>query len=169
MNSCVRPGHENLTVTLHTADVRPGQLESATLFAEQAKEAGITINLQTEPGDIYFSQIAGKRPFTQCGWWNFSLDYFYGQALTSDAPDNSTAWKNPEWDRKFYEARAAMDVRRRTQLYDELQEQLWNEGGYISHSFALQPTAARSRVHGILAGVPGTGDWAKFSTSWVTP
>lgn len=161
-------GRENLTVTLHTADVSPGQLESATLFAEQAKRSGITVNLQTEPGDIYFSQISGNRPFTQSGWWNYSLDYFYGQALTSNAPDNGTAWKNPAWDRKFAEARATMDTGRRKQLYDELQEQLWNEGGHILHSFALQPTAARSHVHGIRDGVPGTGDWADFSTTWTS-
>lgn len=162
-------GHENLTVTLHTADVSPGQLESATLFAEQAKKSGITVELKTEPGDIYFSQISGSRPFTQTGWWNYSLDYFYGQTMTSDAPDNGTGWKNPEWDRTFDEARASMDVERRARLYNELQEQLWNEGGYILHSFALQPTAVRSHVQGIRDGVPGTGDWANFSTTWITP
>ncbi|AQA02190.1 ABC transporter substrate-binding protein [Mycobacterium sp. MS1601] len=160
-------GHENLTVTLHTADVSPGQLESATLFAEQAKKAGITVELQTEPNDIYFSQISGNRPFTQTGWWNYSLDYFYGQTMTSDAPSNGTGWKNPEWDRMFAEARAAMDTTRRAELYAQLQEQLWNEGGYILHTFALQPTAVRNHVQGIRDGVPGTGDWANFSTSWV--
>ena len=160
-------GHQNLTVTLHTADVSPGQLESATLFAEQAKQSGITVELQTEPGDIYFSQISGNRPLTQSGWWNYSLDYFYGQALTSDAPDNGTGWRRPDWDRKFYEARATMDADRRAALYDELQEQLWNEGGHILHSFALQPTAVRTHVQGIRDGVPGTGDWANFSTSWI--
>lgn len=161
-------GHENLTVTLHTADVSPGQLESATLFAEQAKRSGITVELQTEPGDIYFSQISGNRPFTQTGWWNYSLDYFYGQALTSEAPDNGTGWKNPGWDRTFQQARATMDVDRRAELYRQLQEELWTDGGHILHTFALQPTAVRSHVRGIRDGVPGTGDWANFSTSWVS-
>lgn len=160
-------GHDGLSVTLHTADVSPGQLESATLFAEQAKESGINVALAVEPGDTYFSEVSGNRPFTQTGWWNYSLDYFYGQTLTSDAPDNGTGWHRPEWDETFAQARAEMDETRRGELLHDLQVTLWQEGGHIVHSFAQQPAGARGNVHGVPNGVPGTGDWASFSSAWM--
>ncbi|MEU0539332.1 ABC transporter substrate-binding protein [Nocardia sp. NPDC005978] len=160
-------GKENLTVTLPTADGFPGMLESATLFAEQAKAAGITIKLESVPADTYFSQVSGKAALSHIGWWNYSLDYFYGQTMTSDAPSNGTGWKRPGWDAKFAQARAAMDPARRATLYRELQQELWDEGGYILHSFAKRPDAARIHVGGVRDGVPGTDDWANYATTWL--
>ncbi|MEV0687993.1 ABC transporter substrate-binding protein [Nocardia sp. NPDC050378] len=160
-------GHEQLTVTLPTADGSPGMLESATLFAEQAKAAGITIKLESVPADTYFSQVSGKAPLSHVGWWNYSLDYFYGQTMTSDSPSNGTGWRRPDWDAEFAQARAAMDPVRRAELYRELQEQLWNEGGYILFSFAKRPDAAKNFVGGVRDGVPGTDDWANYATTWL--
>lgn len=160
-------GRENLTVTLPTADGLPGQVEAATLFAEHAAKAGITIRLESAPADTYFSQISGKQPLTQLGWWNYSLDYFYGQTMTSTSPSNGTGWRRPAWDATFAEARAAMDPDRRAALYAELQQQLWDEGGLILHSFAKRPDAARARVRGMRDGVPGTDDWANYATTWL--
>ncbi|MEU0870760.1 ABC transporter substrate-binding protein [Nocardia brasiliensis] len=160
-------GKENLTVALQTADGMPGMLESATLYAEQAKAAGITIRLESVPADTYFSQVSGKFPLTHIGWWNYSLDYFYGQTMTSTSPSNGTGWQRPEWDAKFAAARAAMDPQRRRQLYHELQQTLWEEGGYILHSFAKRPDAARPFVRGVRNGVPGTDDWANYATTWL--
>lgn len=160
-------GRENLTVTLPTADAIPGMVESATLFAEHAKAAGITIRLETVPADTYFTEVVGKAPLSHIGWWNYSLDYFYGQTMTSDSPSNDSGWRRPAWDAKFAAARAEMNRERREQLYFELQEELWNEGGYILHSFAKRPDVAHVRVHGVRDGVPGTDDWANFTTTWL--
>ncbi|MCX0272962.1 ABC transporter substrate-binding protein [Nocardia zapadnayensis] len=160
-------GKENLEVTLPTADGMPGMVESATLFAEHAKAAGITVRLESVPADTYFSQVTGKRPLTHIGWWNYSLDYFYGQTATSSSPSNGTGWRRPAWDAKFAQARAAMDPGRRRELYFGLQEELWNAGGYILHSFAKRPDAARNHVGGMRAGVPGTDDWANYATTWL--
>ncbi|NKY51063.1 ABC transporter substrate-binding protein [Nocardia vermiculata] len=160
-------GKENLRVTLPTADAMPGMVESATLYAEHAKAAGITIELKSVPADTYFSQVSGKAPLSHIGWWNYSLDYFYGQTTTSTSPSNGTGWKRPDWDAGFAQARAAMDPDRRRELYHGLQEQLWREGGYIVHSFAQRPDAAHSTVGGMRAGVPGTDDWANYSTTWL--
>ncbi|MBL1074769.1 ABC transporter substrate-binding protein [Nocardia sp. 2] len=160
-------GRENLRVTLPTADGMPGMLESATLFAEHAKAAGITIELESVPADTYFSQISGKAALSHIGWWNYSLDYFYGQTMTSASPSNGTGWRRPEWDAKFAQARAAMDPQRRRTLYHELQRELWDEGGYILHSFAKRPDAAKTYVGGVRNGVPGTDDWANYATTWL--
>jgi len=160
-------GKENLVVTLPTADGMPGMIESATLIAEHAKAAGITIELESVPADTYFTQVSGKAALSHIGWWNYGLDYFYGQTMTSASPSNGTGWRRPEWDAKFGRARAAMDTEIRTALYHELQEELWNDGGFILHSFAKRPDAARTNVVGVRDGVPGTDDWANYATTWM--
>lgn len=160
-------GRENLTVTLYTADASPGMVETATLFAEHAKASGITVQLETVPADTYFSEVVGVKPMSQGGWWNYSLDYYYGQTMTSSSPSNDTAWRRPAWDGKFAQARASLDQDARRRLYLELQEELWNEGGDIVHSFAKQPSAARNHVRGVPEGVPGTDDWANYRVVWL--
>jgi peptide/nickel transport system substrate-binding protein len=159
-------GHDGLTVTLTTADSSPGQLDSATLFAEQAKAAGITVVLETVPADNYGSQVSGKLPLTHNDWWNYSLDYYYGQTTTSDAPA-STGWRRPEWDARFYEARGTLDVEERSRLYAELQQELYDEGDTILHNFVKQPAAVRAAVQGAPPFTLGTDDWANYRGIWL--
>ena len=47
-------GQEGLTIVLHTGEVADGIVEMATLFKEQAKAAGVTIELENWPADQYF-------------------------------------------------------------------------------------------------------------------
>lgn len=160
-------GTADLRVTLHVSDASPGVIDTATLFKEHAEAAGITIDLAVTPADTYFATVAGKEAFTYTGWWNYSLDYYYGQTTVSTAPDNGTGWQRPAWDATFRQARGTLDRATRTALYHELQQQLWDEGGYIVHSFAAIPDGVRSTVHGMPKGVPGTDDWANYGAAWI--
>ena len=47
-------GMSDLKVTLYSSTVAPGMLESATAFAQQAKDAGVTINVNNGPTSTYF-------------------------------------------------------------------------------------------------------------------
>ncbi|ODU06400.1 MAG: ABC transporter substrate-binding protein [Pseudonocardia sp. SCN 72-86] len=161
-------GHENLTVTLTTADSSPGQLDSATLFAQQAKAAGITVNLETVPAANYAAQVSGQKPLTHNNWWNYSLDYYYGQTMTSDAPGNS-GWRRPAWDARFYQARGTLDLQTRAELYADLQKELYDEGGLIVHNFVKQPAAVRSTVQGVPRFTLGSDDWANYRSAWLSP
>lgn len=160
-------GHDGLTVTLTTADSSPGQLDSATLFVEQAKAAGITVVLETVPADNYAAQVSGRLPLTHNNWWNYSLDYYYGQTTTSDAP-GGTGWRRPEWDARFAEARGTLDVDERGRLFADLQRELYEEGNLIVHSFVKQPAAVRSTVQGAPPFTLGTDDWANYRGVWLT-
>ena len=160
-------GKEDLTVTLTTADSSPGQLDSATLFAEQARQAGITVNLETVPADNYAAQVSGQRPLTHNNWWNYSLDYFYAQTTTSDAPGNA-GWRDPQWDATFARARGTLDTATRAALYAQLQQQLWDEGGLIVHNFVKQPAGVTASVQGVPEFVLGNDDWANYRGVWLS-
>ena len=94
-------GQENLTVELQTSDIFPGFVESATLLAQQAKAAGVTINLKQEPANSYYnpSLLYLKMAFAETQWPMLSLKYFYLQALSSNAPYNETHFKSATSDK----------------------------------------------------------------------
>jgi peptide/nickel transport system substrate-binding protein len=61
-------GAEGLKVTLDASSVSPGMLESATLFAEQAKGAGVEITINNvPPGDYYGPNYLSTRSASPAG------------------------------------------------------------------------------------------------------
>src|SRR5207248_9353424 len=58
-------GAQNLTVTLYSSPAIAGMLESATIFAQQAKKAGVTVNVNNGPPDTYFTSTYLKWAFGQ--------------------------------------------------------------------------------------------------------
>lgn len=162
-----KAGRDGLSVTLHTSDVTPGMLEAATLYAQQAKRAGITIRLEKVPADSYWTNVWAKKPFMQSGWGNYALDWFYGQTMLSSAQPNETGWHRPGWDKRFVTARATMDADLRARRYAELQAELWRDGGHIIHSFTKWIDGASHRVGG-LRGAPAASDgWGDYRDVWL--
>lgn len=160
-------GRENLEVTLHTSEATPGFVESALLFAEHAKKAGITVRVSKSAADSYWTDVYLKQPFTQTGWGSYALEWFYGQALTSHAPSNETAWKRPAWDRRFTEARGTMDSALRARRYERLQQELWADGGYIIHSYAKWLDGVSPRVGGFTPATVASDDWCSYRDVWL--
>jgi peptide/nickel transport system substrate-binding protein len=125
-------GMSNLSVTLYSSTVASGMLESATVFASQAKQAGITVNVQNVPGSDYFGADYLKQNFAQSLW--FAYDSVFSQMARSVAPGapfNETHWNNAQWTKLYNQALATVDDAKRKELAYELQQILWNEGGYV--------------------------------------
>ena len=63
-------GQEDLAVTLQTSNVVPGFIEAATLFAQQAKAAGVDVKVKKESATAYFdtSLLYTKMAFAQSFW-----------------------------------------------------------------------------------------------------
>src|SRR5262249_28246126 len=126
-----------------------GMSDSATVFAQQARAAGVTINLDVIPADSYYGSQYLKYAFGQTGWADRPIPLFFQLALTSDAPYNETHWKRPDWDRTFRQASAITDPAKRKQIYDELQKELWNQGGYIQWGDNSELYATTMHVKGL--------------------
>ncbi len=144
-------GKENLEVTLHTSDIVPGFVEAATLFAEQAKEAGVTVNIKKEAADAYFdtSKLYTKLDFAQSFWTFGSLALLYSQSLLSDAPWNETHFKDPAYDKLINDAIGATDEASALDLWHQVQQRQYDEGGYIVWSNVEILDAAATYVQGV--------------------
>ncbi len=144
-------GAENLEVTLHTSDIVPGFVEAATLFAQQAKEAGVTIDVKKESASAYFdtSLLYTKLDFAQSFWTFSSLPIWYEQSLLSDAVWNETHWREPSFDKLIREAQGSPDETTATELWRRIQQIQYDEGGYIVWSNQQLVDGASTQVKGL--------------------
>jgi peptide/nickel transport system substrate-binding protein len=144
-------GQENLEVTLHTSDIVPGFVEAATLFAEMAKEAGVTVNVKKEDPNAYFdtSKIYTKLDFGQSFWTYTSLNIWYEQSLLSDAIWNETHWRDKEYDKLIREAQGATDEQTALDLWHQVQQVQYDEGGYIVWANLEILDAVANHVQGV--------------------
>jgi peptide/nickel transport system substrate-binding protein len=145
-------GKENLEVTLHTSAIVPGFVQAATLFAEMAKDAGVTVNVKKEDPNAYFdtSKIYTKLDFAQSYWTYTSLGIWYEQALLSSGIWNETHWREPAFDELIRAAQAATTEEEGIELWRRVQEIQYNEGGYIVWVNLEIIDAAANYVQGVV-------------------
>jgi peptide/nickel transport system substrate-binding protein len=162
-------GHENLEVTLHTSEAVPGFVESATLFAQQAKAAGVTVNVKKEDPGAFFdtSQLYTKLDFSQDFWAAGSLGAWFELALLSTAAWNETHWKKPETDQLIREAQGAPTEEEAEEKFRQLQEEQYNEGGYIIWTNINIVDALANYVKGIgPSSFTALGGW-DYKSAWL--
>ncbi len=126
-------GREDLTVTLQTSSIVPGFVEAATLFAQQAKAAGVDVKVKKESATAYFdtSLLYTKMAFAQSFWTVTALGQWYPQALLSDAVWNETHWRKPSYDKLINSAIGAPNAAAAKKRWRDVQEIQYQDGGYI--------------------------------------
>jgi peptide/nickel transport system substrate-binding protein len=85
----------------------------------------------------------------------------------TDSPYNETAWKRPEWDTMFNEARATLDENLRQELFFETQKQVWDEGGYLMWGFNNWVDAVAANVQGMEPSPVLALNGYNFTKAWL--
>jgi peptide/nickel transport system substrate-binding protein len=147
-------GAEDLRLTLQTSPAVPGMVEAATLFAEQAATAGVTIRVEREDPSTYFnpSLLYLKMPFAQDSWPTASLAQLYELLLLCEAPVNQTHACSEGLDELFWRARGETDEGRAEELWFEVQQRHWEDGGNIIWAARHSVDGVSRRVGGIRPG-----------------
>jgi peptide/nickel transport system substrate-binding protein len=161
-------GHDNLTVTLTTSPVATGTVAMATVLAQQAKAAGVTIKIQNvDPGTFF-----GANKYLQ---WTFSQDFYnyspylaqVAQSMLKTSPFNETHTNNSTLNSLYKQANATTDATERKKIEQEMMQFDFNEGGYIIPAYIDALDAYSDKVTGYSAnavGQPLTGfnfdEWA---------
>ena len=128
-----KAGMEGKTVDLSASDAAfAGGVDAALLMAEQAKKAGININVVKEPNDSYWDNVWLKKDWCLCYWGGRPVaDMFFSVSLAADAAWNDTHWKNPRFNELLVAARAETDETKRAAQYAECQQLVHDDGGQI--------------------------------------
>jgi peptide/nickel transport system substrate-binding protein len=162
-------GQEGLKVVMDISDAIPGFVESATLFAQQATAAGVTIQLQQKPADSYFnpSLLYLKEAFAETQWPPPSLKFFYLQALASNAPFNETHWHDPAFNTLLFKAIGEPDKAKAQTLWNQVQQIQYQRGGYINWTNADFVDGLSKKVHGLKPSAAGILGNHRFQDAWL--
>jgi peptide/nickel transport system substrate-binding protein len=163
-------GQEGLTFTLETAPAFSGQVEAATLFKEQAREAGIEVNLkQVDPG-LYFTFDGGliSRPAGQTFWLTLpSMTVWYLEALWSGAPYNETGWGNDQTDSVLFDAMGEVDPSAAQEKWRAVSEQQIDSGGYVMYVNPDYIDGYLPNVRDLKPSPKGWVNYWKFKDGWL--
>ncbi len=159
-------GREDLTVELITTPLAQGTVSAATVLAEQAKAAGVTINLRTLTTTAFFTNYLK---------WVFSQDYWYynpyfpqvAQATLSTAPFNECHFSNSKYDSLYSRGLSFLEESKRADVAHEMQEIDYDDGGYIIPYFPPVIDGYKKTLNGLVpskTGLPLSG--FNFQSLW---
>jgi peptide/nickel transport system substrate-binding protein len=163
-------GKEHLTVELQTSDIFPGFVEAATLLAQQATAAGVTMNLKQVASSSYYnpSLLYLKMRFAETQWPVTSLKYFYLQALAANAPYNETHWRATGWNALLYKAIGELNRTKAQAYWNQLQTIQYNSGGYLNWTNADWVDALSKKVQGLKPSAAGALGNLRFLDAWLS-
>jgi peptide/nickel transport system substrate-binding protein len=150
-----KAGQQNLTVQLVTSAVTTGTVAMATVLQQQAKAAGVTINLKTVDPTTFFGPNYLHWTFSQ-DFYNYSP--YLGQVAESmlpTSPFNETHWDNPQYISLYKQANATTDTAARKNIEHEMQMIDFTQGGYILPAFIDALDAYSTKITGYSAAKVG--------------
>ncbi|GAA2981949.1 ABC transporter substrate-binding protein [Actinokineospora diospyrosa] len=162
-----RAGAEGLKVTLNTSEAATGFVEAATVFAEQAKQAGITIEVAVGDKDTFWADTLKNGSLSSFRSGAMPIESHVSQRLLSKSTTNVTKWARPEFDALYDKAVSTVDEKARDAVYREMQRTLHAEGGYLVWGFADWVIGTTTAVDGVLTAPANSLDWARFDRVWL--
>jgi peptide/nickel transport system substrate-binding protein len=152
-------GRSDLTVTLDTAPINTGAVQAAQAFAQQAKAAGVTLNVRTHTTSAYFdpSVLYLKMKLGQDNWSPSSLASQYALGILPGGPYSETHWSDPKTISLFKRAVAASTHAETQELWNQLQKIQYDAGGNIFWGRLRGTDGISDRVRGIS---PHGSGWA---------
>lgn len=163
-------GAEGLTVDLNTTNGAAGMVSLATVFATQAKEAGVTVNVKNIPN--YYGDQYLKLAFSVDFWGTRGYLNQVQQGSLPSAPYNETHWppksgEGSNFASLYQQALAATDEAKRNELQMEMQRLEYENGGYIIPFFGSLIDGHSPKVAG-LSPSKGTLNLATFGHGYRT-
>jgi peptide/nickel transport system substrate-binding protein len=165
-------GQTGLTVTLPTSNVVPGYVESATLFAQQANQAGFNIKVENGPPATYFGLDYITRPIGQDNSISApSLTQQYRTFFVPGGAYNTTHWgAQPGGDKAsemISEAIATVDQHLAAELWHEVQVEQFETGGQLGWGTIDALSLAGPSVYGLREGPATAVNNARLLTGWL--
>jgi peptide/nickel transport system substrate-binding protein len=128
-----KAGMSNLKVSLSVAEAAfNGAVDAGVLYQEQAKAAGISLNVVREPNDGYWDNVWLKKPWI-AGYWSGrpTCDWLFTVVYAKGAAWNETKWANPKFNELLVAARSETDDKKRAGMYAEMQQLIHDDCGVI--------------------------------------
>ena len=163
-------GKEGLKVDLHTTNGASGMVELASVFATQAKGAGVEVTVKNDPN--YYGDSYLKLPFSVDFWGTRGYLNQVQQGSLPTSPYNETHWPPTSgpaanFGNLYKQALSATDDNKRIEIEHEMQKLEYDYGGYIIPFFNSLIDGYSSKVQG-LSPSKGTLNLAGFGHGFRT-
>jgi peptide/nickel transport system substrate-binding protein len=141
-------GKDGMTVDLHTTDGAAGMVDVANVFAQQAKGAGITVNVHNDPN--YYGDQYLKLAFSVDFWGTRNYLPQVANGSIPTAPYNECHWPpaGSNYLSLYQSALAEVDKTKRIALKRQMQQLEYDQGGYIIPFFNNLVDAYSTKVSG---------------------
>ena len=160
-----------MTINLDTSATVPGQNQMATLFASQAKKAGVTVNVKTFDPSSFYTPAGGyqTRPFATNYYTTGvnSLPAYYLLGLVTGGPYNDTHWGSPKEDALLYDALAELDKTKAAEKWMAVQKAQFDDGGYLIPQNVNWLDAYAPNVRGIQTTEAMNCNNFDFGPAWI--
>jgi peptide/nickel transport system substrate-binding protein len=151
-----KAGQSDLTVNLVTSPISNGVVGSATVFAQQAKQAGVTVNVTDLPTTSFFGPAYLQRAFSMDIWYpSVYLVLVAQETLGSASPFNETHFDDPTYNALYAEADRTLDPGKLRDIVHTMMKIDFDTGGLIIPSFNNNLDAYSSRVKGFTTNFTG--------------
>ncbi|HET9600611.1 MAG TPA: ABC transporter substrate-binding protein [Acidimicrobiales bacterium] len=146
-------GQEGLEIDLFAPDDTAGLPELAAAFADQAKEAGVTVNVKVLDGGTYWGDEYTKRTFATSFWGTRPYLNQVGAGSLKESTYPETHWppEGSNFEALYFEALAETDDAARCEIIRQMQQQEYDEGGNIIAVFNSLLDAHKAEVQGLVA------------------
>ena len=144
-------GQEGLVVDYVAKD----QFAQPQVFAEQARAAGVTINVKKVDSATYWAQHFLKTPLSQLSWATRSYLLTIADTMLPTAIYNATHWEHPGWLKLVTEAAATVDDAKRSELIQAAQQIEYDEGAEIIWAWNRTIDGYSKKVHGFVEDTSG--------------
>ncbi|HTX07446.1 MAG TPA: ABC transporter substrate-binding protein [Solirubrobacteraceae bacterium] len=141
-------GRSDLNVELVTSDLVQGTVQQCEVLAQNASQIGATINVRVVDSATLFGPNYLSWPFAVDTYP--ALTYMTTSALADGpfASINETHFNLPRYEALWKQASAELDASRRDGIVVEMQQILYDQGGYIIWGFGNLPGAYSSKLAG---------------------
>jgi peptide/nickel transport system substrate-binding protein len=144
-----KAGQEDLKVTLTTSQIATGTVAMATVLAEQAKAAGVTINVSNVPSGTFFGKQYLQWPFAQDYYNYFPYMAQVAESMLLNSPFNETHTNDPGYTKLYDQANAtASGSALEKELLHEMQTFDFSKGGYIIPAYVDALDAYSTKIAG---------------------
>lgn len=153
-----KAGQSDLKVTFDVSPVSPGLVSMAQVFAQQAKSAGVTVNVNNvSDSATYFAKYYYQAPFKFDFFSTLSVWQMVGYALLPHSPYWLSRWNDPQWTKLVTTARGTVDLAKRNELMHEAQKIFWDSGTWLINAFYATIDAYSTKFTGFHKDISGNG------------
>ena len=145
-------GVAGLSIDLPTTNYLPGQVEIAEVFAEQAKAAGVKVNVINADADTFFSKYYLQASFATDSFVNVPYLNNTLQSQLPSSPYNGSHFNDPEFTKLYAQVLATTVVPEQEAIEKKMQQIQYDSGGLIIAAKFDNLDATGANVGGLNAG-----------------